>query len=142
MNESSLNRQIDEALDKIRTAADSNTAIGEPIRLNDEVVVLPFSKISVGYGAGGSDIGKKKDENGKTGFVGGNGAGISVTPMGFIIVNGTDVRVVNLSDPTAGINPVSQAVDGINTLVDKVPGIIDKIKGKRKTKKEEQADAE
>lgn len=145
MNESSLNQIIDTALSKIRSVADSNTVIGEPIRLNDEVVVLPYSKVSVGFAAGGADYDSKKvPAPEKKNFVGGNGAGVSVTPLGFIIVKGTDVQVVDLNNPVpAGQddNPVTQAIEGINVLIDKIPELFSKYKDRKKNKEAEQKEA-
>lgn len=134
MNDSSLNQMIDTALGKIRSVADSNTVIGEPIRLNDDVVVLPFSKVSVGFAAGGADYEPKKADAEKKNFVGGNGAGVSVTPLGFIIVSGTEVQVIDLKNtaPADGEqNPIAQTIDGINALIDKVPELWNKLKGKK-----------
>jgi len=144
-----ISHMIETALNKIRSVADSNTVIGEPIRLNEQVVVLPFSKVSVGYAAGGGDYsGKKPETANKQHFAGGNGAGISVTPLGFIIVNGTEVQVVDLKAPVAaasqaGDNPISKAVEGVNTLIDKLPEIFAKLKGlKNKDKAEEETPEE
>lgn len=133
MNDSSLNQMIDTALGKIRSVADSNTVIGEPIRLSDDVVVLPFSKVSVGFAAGGADYEPKKAAAEKKNFVGGNGAGVSVTPLGFIIVSGTEVQVVDLKNTQAEgeQNPIAQTIDGINALIDKVPKLLAKLKGKK-----------
>ncbi len=139
MNESSLNQIIDTALGKIRSVADSNTVIGEPIRLNDNVTVLPFSKVSVGFAAGGADYDTKAVRpDGKKNFAGGNGAGVAVTPLGFIIVNGTDVQVVDLKNPGNGqeLSPLTQAVEGLSVIIDKIPEIV----AKYKTKKEEKLD--
>lgn len=148
MNEMPISQMIETALSKIRSVADSGTVIGEPIHLNESVVVLPFSKVSVGFAAGGGDYsGKKPETAAKTHFAGGNGAGISVTPLGFIIVNGTDVQVVDLKAPVAaaaeaGNNGVSKAIEGVNTLIDKLPEIIAKIKGLKKKDGDEEAEAE
>lgn len=133
MNDSSLNQMIDTALGKIRSVADSNTVIGEPIHLNDEVVVLPFSKVSVGFAAGGADYEPKKVNAEKKNFLGGNGAGVSVTPLGFIIVSGTEVQVIDLKNTQAEgeQNPIAQTIDGINALIDKVPELWAKLKGKK-----------
>ncbi len=142
MNDKPLNDIIETSLSKIKSVADSNTVIGEPIKLNDDVTVLPFSKVSVGFAAGGADyMGKKALATDKSNFVGGNGAGVSVTPLGFIIVSGTDVQVIDLKAPVAaaekaGDNPVSKAFEGLNTLVDKLPELIAKIKGKKNEAKE------
>lgn len=148
MNQVPLSEVIEAALGKIRSVADSNTVIGEPIRLNEQVVVLPFSKVSVGFAAGGADYnGKTAETAANTHFAGGNGAGVSVTPLGFIIVNGTDVQVIDLKAPVAaaaeaGDNPVSKAIEGVNTLIDKLPEIINKIKGMKKGGEEATAEGE
>lgn len=145
MNDTPISQMIETALSKIRSVADSNTVIGEPIRLNDDVVVLPFSKVSVGFAAGGGDYsGKKPETADKTHFAGGNGAGVSVTPLGFVVVNGTDVQVIDLKAPvaaaaSAGDNNISKAIEGVNTLIDRLPEIINKLKG---LKKKDEADAE
>ena len=138
MNESSLSQIIDTALSKIRSVADSDTVIGEPVRLSDEVVVLPFSKISIGFAAGSADlIPKKIPETDKKNFAGGNGAGVSVTPLGFIIVNGTEVEVVNLNSAGGEGNSTAKAIE---VLIEKVPEMIEKIKEKKKEKKEKEAE--
>ncbi len=148
MNDKPLSDIIETSLSKIKSVADSNTVIGEPIKLSDTVTVLPFSKVSVGFAAGGADyLGKNNPDSGKNNFAGGNGAGVSVTPLGFIIVNGTDVQVVDLKAPVAaaekaGDNPVSKAFEGINTIVDKLPELIAKIKSKKKEAKAEPAETE
>ena len=142
-NETPLSQIIETSLSKIRSVADSNTVIGAPIRLSEDVTVLPFSKVSVGFAAGGADYtSKKKPDADKAHFAGGNGAGVSVTPLGFIIVNGDDVQVVDLKAPvaaaeSAGDNSISKVIEGLNTLVDKGPDLFAKIKGKFGKKKDE-----
>ncbi|MBQ3080926.1 MAG: sporulation protein YtfJ [Clostridia bacterium] len=138
MNDTPISQMIETALSKIRSVADSNTVIGEPIRLNDDVTVLPFSKVSVGFAAGGGDYsGKKPETADKNHFAGGNGAGVSVTPLGFVVVNGNDVQVIDLKAPvaaaaSAGDNNISKAIEGVNTLIDRLPEIINKLKGLKK----------
>lgn len=148
MTNDKLNQIIETSLGKIKSVADSNTVFGDPIQLNDKVTVLPFSKVSVGFAAGGADyFGQKPETADKPQFAGGNGAGVSVTPLGFIIVNGDDVQVVDLKAPVAaaeqaGDNPVSKAVEGINALLDKAPEIWGKIKGLKKSGAEQKAKVE
>ena len=138
MNESSLNQMIETALSKVRSVADSNTVIGEPIRLNDDVVVLPFSKVSVGFAAGGADYDSKKQTTDKKNFAGGNGAGVCVTPLGFIIVKGTEVQVVDLKNPIPeqSDNPLIQAIEALQVIIEKAPEIYAKYKGNKKNNEE------
>ena len=78
---------IEAALSKIREVVDVNTVIGEPIILPNDVSIIPYSKVSVGFASGGTEFsGKTPREDGKNNFAGGNGAGVSMTPLGFPVV--------------------------------------------------------
>ena len=67
-----LNDLMDTTMDKIRDMVDSNTIIGEPIQTPDGVTVIPVSRVSFGFGAGGGDYGKTDTAH----FGGGAGAGV------------------------------------------------------------------
>lgn len=132
MSEMPLKQIIDAALSKIGSVADVNTVIGEPINLPGEVTVIPFSKVSVGFASGGSEFGGKNPRpDGDAYFAGGNGAGVSVSPQGFIVVEQGKVRLISLSDPSSYGEPkdaVNKTLDGIDGLITKAPDIIEKVK--------------
>ena len=141
MNDIPLKQVIDSTLSKIKSVADVNTVVGDPITLPDGITVIPFSKVSVGFASGGVDFDGKNDNvtsekkpAGAPGnhFAGGNGAGVSVVPMGFIIISGTDVKVVDVKTPvhveTAPVTTAAKAVETVNTIIDKAPDLIEKIK--------------
>ena len=69
-----LNDLMDTTMDKIRDMVDSNTIIGEPIQTPDGVTVIPVSRVSFGFGAGGGDYGKTDTAH----FGGGAGAGVGI----------------------------------------------------------------
>ena len=69
-----LNDLMDTTMDKIRDMVDSNTIIGEPITTPDGVSVIPVSRVSFGFGAGGGDYGKTDTAH----FGGGAGAGVGI----------------------------------------------------------------
>lgn len=147
-NDMPMKQMIESALSKIREVVDVNTVIGEPITAG-EVIVIPFSKVSVGFASGGSEFGGKTPrEDGKAYFAGGNGAGVSMTPLGFICVEKGVARVIELGNPatySAPQDPVNRAIDGINGVIDKTPDLIAKITdlfGALKTKTEPVADEE
>ena len=149
MNEMPLKQIIDAALSKIGSVADVNTVIGDPINIADGVTVIPFSKVSVGFGSGGAEYGGKTARpDGDAYFAGGNGAGVSVTPMGFIVAENGKVRLISLADPAsygAPTDPVNKALDGINGIITKAPDIFGKVKdiiADRKSKKAAAADEE
>ena len=124
---------IEAALSKIREVVDVNTVIGEPIILPNDVSIIPYSKVSVGFASGGTEFsGKTPREDGKNNFAGGNGAGVSMTPLGFIVVEKGVTRVIELGNPetySAPKDPVNRVIDGINGVVDKTPDLLGKIFG-------------
>ena len=78
-----LPNMLDNTIAKIREMVDVNSVIGDPIVTNDGITIIPVSKVSVGYGGGGSDFSTK---NGDNPFGGGVGGGVKVTPICFLIV--------------------------------------------------------
>lgn len=89
-----VNELMAETIRRIRDAVDANTVVGEPI-VAGEVTLVPVSKISFGFGTGGSEFGGKAPKAlGENPFGGGGGAGVKVIPVCFLVVNGTSVKVL------------------------------------------------
>ncbi len=126
-NESKLQDLIRSSLEGIRTLVDANTVIGDPIITEQGVTIIPVSKISVGYASGGLDYAVKNEPQNSVkpkNFGGGGGTGLSVAPIGFIVVSKTgsvDFINVGMKVPT---DPVGQITD----IIDRSPEIIAKIK--------------
>jgi uncharacterized spore protein YtfJ len=93
----SLSDVIKTALDQINYIAKTETVIGEPIRAGN-VTLIPVSRVSIGFAAGGAG-----DEK-KSGSGVGTGGGVSVTPVAFISIIDDKVQVhpVNKNDPSLG----------------------------------------
>ncbi|MDP8238199.1 MAG: spore germination protein GerW family protein [Candidatus Hatepunaea meridiana] len=85
---------IDTILTKLRNLASTETVVGEPIAVG-EITILPVIKISVGFGAGGGEGSQGEGKNTK-GVGGGGGGGASVNPIGFIVLDGKDVRFMGI----------------------------------------------
>ena len=130
-NDIPLKQIIETALSKIGEVVDVNTVIGDPINIQGDVTIIPFSKVSVGFASGGTEFGgKNPSPNGKAYFAGGNGAGVTMAPLGFIVVEQGKARVVelgNMATYNAPTDPVNRVLDGINGVVDKAPDILAKI---------------
>lgn len=119
---------IKTSLENIRSMIDANTVIGNPINTESGTTIIPISKVSMGFASGGLDYNGKivKPTPAPTGaqnFGGGGGTGISVSPVGFLVV-GADgsVSMINVGDKIPS-DPVEQVID----LVERSPEIIDKI---------------
>ncbi len=106
-------------LDKIRQMTGTDTIIGEPITVQDNTI-LPVSKVTFGFASGGSDFGAKTT---KELFGGGSGAGVTVTPVAFLIIKDGNVRTVQLADPHS---TVDRALNMLPELVDKLAGMLNK----------------
>ena len=112
-----LPNMLQDTISKIREMVDVNNVIGEPIVVGD-VSIIPVSKVSVGFGGGGSDFVSKNPNKQDTPFGGGAGGGVKVTPICFLIVKDGNVRMM----PVA--TPVNTTADRI---VEMVPDTLDKI---------------
>ena len=110
-----LPNMLETTIQKIREMVDVNSVIGDPITTPDGVTIIPVSKVSVGFGGGGSDFATK---NGDNPFGGGVGAGVKVTPIAFLIVKEGSVRMIPVATP---------ANTTADRLVEMVPDTLDKI---------------
>lgn len=122
------------AMNSIKDMVDVNTIIGDPIETSNNTVIIPISKVCFGFAAGGSEFSeetideytrKEKDEElikYKLPFGGGAGAGVSINPVAFIIVQEGSVKVL----------PVDHS-SSIDRLLDYVPDLFEKI-GKKMSK--------
>ena len=119
-----LNDLMDTTMDKIRDMVDSNTIIGEPITTPDGVTVIPVSRVSFGFGAGGGDYGKTE----ATRFGGGAGAGVKIDPVAFLVIKDGTTRVLPVAVPPA--STVDRIVDMVPDVMDKVEKFFDKKEAK------------
>ena len=85
---------MDTTMEKIKEMIDVNTIIGEPITSPDGTLIIPVSKVSYGFAAGGSDLPTKKEN--KDCSDGGSGAGVTIQPVAFLTVYQGDVRLVSV----------------------------------------------
>lgn len=101
-------------LQKIKEMVDVNTVVGTPINTGDGVTIIPISKVSYGFASGGSDFSSKQP---KDLFGGGAGAGVTIKPEGFLVINGTDVKLMQLTESN---NSVEKAINAVPDVIDKV----------------------
>lgn len=113
-----LPNMLDNTIAKIREMVDVNSVIGDPITTQDGVTIIPVSKVSVGFGGGGSDFVSKNVNHQENPFGGGVGAGVKVTPIAFLIIKDGNVRMLPVATP---------ANTTADRLVEMVPDTLDKI---------------
>ncbi len=135
MNEIPLKQVIDASLENIKKVLDADAVVGTPISLPDGVTIIPISKVSCGFTSGGVDFDSKTNPRRETPhFGGGNAAGMSVTPLTFLIISGGEVRLMNVNG--TNVSSDSAIINTISDLVDKSPAIFEKIKSYFKKDKE------
>lgn len=116
-------------MQKLREMVDVNTIIGDPIETPDGVTILPVSKVKIGYAGGGSDFATKNyPANRDNAFGGGSGAGITMTPVAFLIIKGESVRLLPIAEPASG---------AVDRLVEMLPDLIEQVSALVKKKKPE-----
>lgn len=113
-----LPNMLDNTIAKIRELVDVNSVIGDPIVTADGVTIIPVSKVSVGFGGGGSDFVSKNVNHQDNPFGGGVGAGVKVTPIAFLVIKEGSVRMIPVAAP---------ANTTVDRLVEMVPDTLDKI---------------
>ena len=111
---------------------DVNTIVGDIVTTSDGTVIIPVSKVSFGFAAGGSEFNTNKlnkySESVKLPFGGGSGAGVNISPMAFLVVKDGSTNLLTLNNTT----PVDKLVELIPDLVDKVNNFINKNFDKNK----------
>ena len=132
------------AMESIQQIVDVNTIVGDPVESQDGTVIIPISRVSCGFAAGGSEFAptdeqkneqKDKENSGGGGanqlpFGGGSGAGVSVQPVAFLVVGNGTIRLL----------PVDTNVV-VDRLFDTVPDLVDKFSGMLQKRKKQQQPA-
>lgn len=107
-------------MEKIKSMIDANTVVGTPITTPDGTTVIPVSRVTFGFGSGGTDFqSRHSKETTPLSFGGGGAAGMTVTPVCFLVISPTEGTHV------LGIN--AQAVNTADRLVEMIPGAVGKV---------------
>lgn len=141
MPDSSIENLIRTAMDSIKAMVDVNTILGDPVQTQDGVVILPVSRVTFGFVAGGAEyepgapgagggqggqperlrqsVGLGGQSQGSSGlpFGGGSGAGVSLSPVCFVVVNRSDVRCVPVGDAAL-----------LDRLIDAAPHLVQQLR--------------
>ncbi|MGM9662533.1 MAG: GerW family sporulation protein [Oscillospiraceae bacterium] len=113
-----LSEVMDTMISKLHEMADQNAVVGQPIVTADGVTLIPVSRVSIGFGTGGSEYGAAGH------FAGGGGAGAKMEPVSFLIVKDGSVRILPVAIPA--MNTVDRVLEMVPTVVEKVENIVAK----------------
>lgn len=128
MQEHPIQGLMKTAMENIKEMVDVNTIIGDPVQTQDGTTIIPISRVSFGFAAGGSEFdneaeeekkSKKAEEANSLPFGGGSGGGVSVQPVGFLIVS---------HDGHVKMLPVDRHVM-LDRLMEMAPQLINQVQG-------------
>lgn len=132
MAESKINDIIKVSLEKIKDIVGAETIIGSPIETAAGTTIIPVSKVAVGFASGGLDYDNEKPAAKEAkpsllksaNFTGGGGTGISVSPIGFLVVNKDGrVELLTVDNPNAG-----DSIDKLVSVIERSPEILSRVK--------------
>ncbi len=117
---------METAMENIKEMVEVNTIIGDAVETPHGTVIIPVSKMCCGFASGGTHVAWKREKDDHTEsqppFGGGAGAGVSVQPVGFLLVGENDIRF--------------QVVDHsalLDRLIDEVPQMVDKMRSNKQS---------
>ncbi|WP_078430126.1 GerW family sporulation protein [Alkalihalobacterium alkalinitrilicum] len=137
MSEHPIQGLMKTAMENLKEMVDVNTIVGDPVETPDGSVIMPISKVGFGFAAGGSEfVVDHKTATGTTEtlnpFGGGSGGGVSITPIAFLVVSSTGVKMVHLDSNThlyeKLLDFAPQVVDKIQQMVNNGTGNQDETK--------------
>lgn len=114
---------LESTIEKVKDLVNVSTIIGEPIKVDGGVTIIPVSKVTYGFASGGSDFPSKSNQDI---FGGGGGAGVTITPVAFLVIDA--YGNVNIKHITAFDNAAERVVSLVPEMFDKVSGAINKAK--------------
>ena len=144
MNEHPIEGLMITAMNSIQNMIDVNTIIGEPIQTENNISIIPISKVTFGFGAGGSEFsGETIDEYSKKDkeeeiqyrlpFGGGAGAGVTINPVAFIVINKENVKLIPVNHSSA----LDKLLDYVPDLLEKTSSIMNKCLNDKKEEAKE-----
>ncbi|MBE6780378.1 MAG: GerW family sporulation protein [Clostridia bacterium] len=122
MSDNKIQAILDTTMDKLKAMVNADVITGEPIVV-DGLTLIPVSKVAYGIATGGSDFATKNQQGL---FGGGSGAGVTVSPIAFMVISEGNVKMV----------PIYNELTTVEKAVTMVPEIIDKAKELFKKDKE------
>ncbi|MBR3780157.1 MAG: sporulation protein YtfJ [Clostridia bacterium] len=127
MKEQSASGILGTSIEKIKDLVDVSTIIGEPIKISETIQIIPVSKVTYGFASGGTDFPSKSNQEL---FGGGGGAGITISPVAFLVVNNGNVSVKYIN---AAEGSVERVIGMVPDIVDKATDVISQLKNKDNT---------
>lgn len=128
MKDQSASGILATAIDRIKEMVDCQTIIGDTIDAGEGIRIIPISKVTYGFASGGSDFPTKTS---KELFGGGGGAGVTISPVAFLVIKDGDVSVKYISEGAE--NSAERIISMVPDVVNKVTDVVTKFKSDKTT---------
>jgi len=115
-----IERLMGDSMASIKGLVDADTIIGSPVCTSDGKVILPVSKVTMGFMTGGgeySDVSKKGKKGNAYPFAGGSSGGITVSPIGFLINDNNNIRMISISGESGYEKLLGLVPEVIGTII-------------------------
>lgn len=119
INEHPIDNLMKNTMESLKSMVDVNTVIGDALTTNDGGIILPISKVTLGFASGGTEFADNLTEKALSSypFGGGSGAGMSVKPVGFLYVRNGSIRYIPVEENST-----------YDKIIDTIPQLMDIIK--------------
>ena len=115
MLENQINEIMEGAISKIKTFLDTSTVVGIPFETKEGSLLIPLTKVSVGFVAGGGEYGENKKSD-KIPMAGGSGGGICVQPIGYLSIKNDVCKLIRIDEKSK-----------YDKLLDSIPDILSNV---------------
>ena len=120
--ENQISELMSATIEKLKGILDTNTVVGVPFETKEGELIIPLTKVSVGFVTGGGEYGSDcknyKDVN-RFPFAGGSGAGATIQPVGLLTVKDEVVKLIRINEK----NPYEKLIDTIPSVVKDISSI-------------------
>ncbi|AIS52420.1 sporulation protein YtfJ [Thermoanaerobacter kivui] len=137
MSDHPIDALMKTTMESLKDMIDVNTIVGDAVEAPDGTIIIPISRVTFGFAAGGGEIsppkndkkGAEQDSSQKMPFAGGSGAGVSVQPVAFMVVGQGQIRLL----PVTQSAMLERIIDLTPKLIEEIQNLFTKNKPSKKT---------
>ncbi len=127
-----IDEVLSTAMKQLRSIADVNTVIGKPIESEGRKTIIPISKVTICFVAGGGEYGETNKFSSEYPFAGGSGGAVQLSPIGFLVGSKEeDLKMIGIDSDTA-----------LSRMFDAAKGVFERATQKKEEDSEGEEDAQ
>ena len=113
---------IDVSMENLRSMIDVNCVVGNPITMPNNTTIIPISKVSIGFVAGGGEYNDLNAKRNSADFpmAGGTGGGFTVVPIGFFVLENNKYKIIHADKSSAYFDLIKNAGEVLKKLTERL----------------------